>query len=301
MNTNEIFDLSQDQINFLLDTMTWSFSRLSSFDTCPFEWYLHYIKQWDTIDSAQAQYGGFQHKIHEMYFKNELSLFDLAGYYEENYNDVVTARFPNNKFVDLADSYYQTGLEYWENFGWDLSDYNILGVEKELKFQYGGYTFTGFIDLLLQDKKDNKLIILDHKSSKLKFKKNGDISKTDAEHYESFKKQLYLYSHPLLEKYGADSIKALEWNLFRSNKHHRIEWKRDEYEATMKWVLDTIEHIKSEREWGMNKELTEAQLNHKFPPFFCMNLCSVRNRCPFKNEYMDDLKMDERMESEYGL
>ena len=104
-----------------------------------------------------------------------------------------------------------------------------------------------------------------------------------------------------MEEYGADSIKALEWNLFRSNKHHRIEWKRDEYEATMKWVLDTIEHIKSEREWGMNKELTEAQLNHKFPPFFCMNLCSVRNRCPYKNEYMDDLKMDERMESEYGL
>ena len=296
---SEIFDLSQDQIDFLLDTMIWSFSRISSFDTCPLEWYLHYIKCWPTMESAQAQYGGLQHKIHEMYFKNEIGLFDLPQYYKDNYNDIVTAQFPNNKFVDLADSYYQTGLEYWENFDWDLDDYEILGVEKKLKYEYGGYTFIGYIDLLLKDKSDGKLVIVDHKSSKLKFKKNGDISKTDEDHYKSFKKQLYLYSHPLLKEYGEDSVKALEWNLFRCNKHHRIKWNRKEYEATMKWALDTIKHIKSEREWGVCKELTEAQLNHKYPGFFCMNLCSVRNRCPYKNEYVDQLKWEERVEAEF--
>ena len=275
-------DFSPEEARFLISMMTWSFSRLNSYYHCPYEWKQKYLLGKSGLSSAMAQYGGFMHKIHEMYFNGELGLFDLAGYYEDNYKDAVTERFPNNQYVDLAYSYYQAGLEYWENFDWDLSDYEILGVEKELNFEYGGYSFIGYIDLLLQDKADGKLVIVDHKSSKLKFKKNGEISKTDLDHYEQFKKQLYLYSHPLLEEYGGDSVKALEWNLFRCGNHHRIGWERDEYESTMKWVLDTIDHIRNEREWGPNKEFVEAQINHKYLGFFCMNLCSTRNRCPYK-------------------
>jgi predicted transcriptional regulator len=40
----------------------------------------------------------------------------------------------------------------------------------------------GFIDLLLKDK-DGNIIVLDHKSASLKFKKNGEVSKSDAQHF----------------------------------------------------------------------------------------------------------------------
>jgi len=262
--------------------MVWSFSRLNSYYHCPYEWKLKYLYGMYGIGSAMAQHGGFVHKIHELYFKGQLDLFDLPIYYEDHYAENVTLPFPGNKYVDLADKYYQQGLEYFENFDWDLSGYEILGVEKEVQFTYQGYQFVGFIDLLLRDKKDGKLIILDHKSSALKILKSGKISKTGQEHFEEFKKQLYLYSHAVIAEYGKGSVKSLKWNLFRVGTFYEIPWKKEEYEESMKWAVDTIHLIESDTEWNEVADMTVATIDSKCPPFYCMNLCSQRETCPYK-------------------
>lgn len=266
-------DFTPEEAKFLISMMVWSFSRLSSYYHCPFEWKQKYLLGQNGISSAQAQYGGYIHRILEKYLKGELGIFDLAIYYEENYIDNVNMDFPPNKYVDLAQKYYDQGLVYFSEFNDDLDEYELLGVEKKIEFEYQGYRFIGFIDYLLRDKKDGKLIIGDHKSAALKILKNGNISKTDQAHFEDFKRQMYIYSHQIMNEYGDDSIKELQWNLFRLQTKLTIPWKRDEYEASMKWAIDTIHLIENDTQWLPN--------NSNY--FWCNNLCSQRqNCCPYK-------------------
>ena len=267
-------ELAPDETRFLIDLMVWSFSRLNSYYHCPFEWKMKYLLGQLGDSSAMAQFGKFDHTILEKYFKNELGVFDLAMYYEDHYSENVTMDFPPNKYVDLAQKYYDQGLNYFENFSWDLDGFEILGVEKEIRFKYQGYDFVGFIDLLLRDKSDDKLIILDHKSTVLKKLKNGQISKTDKPHFEEFCKQLLIYSHQVMQEYGEDSVKSLQWNMFREGTFIAVPWTREAYEEAMQWAIDTIHLIEQDTSWLPD--------NSNF--FYCNHLCSQRhNCCPYKS------------------
>lgn len=283
-------DFSPEETKFLISMMVWSFSRLISYYHCPFEWKQKYLVGKSGTSSSFAQFGGYVHKIIELYFKDKLSLFELPIYYEDHYSEKVDMEFPRNNFVDLAEKYYEQGLDYFENFDMDLSKYEILGVEKEVKFEYEGYKFVGYIDLLLKDKEDGKLVILDHKSANIKFLKNGNISKKDKEHFEDFKKQLYLYSYAVMEEYGEGSVKALAWNLFRVGTVYEIPWKKKEYKAAMDWAVNTIRTIEQDTEWNVTNELVTAEMDGKYPPFYCTGLCSQRETCPYKQECIDIFK-----------
>lgn len=297
MGEQRLENFSHDEALFLISFMIWSFSRLNSYYHCPYEWKMKYLCGKYGAGSAMAQHGSFVHEIFEKYFKGELGIFELPIYYEDHYNENVTMPFPHNNYVDLAEKYYQQGLEFFENFPeHELASeefnqkYEILGVEKEVKFQYKGYEFVGYIDLLLRDKSDGKLIILDHKSSALKILKSGKIGKGDIAHFEEFKKQLYLYSNAVMEEFGPGSVKALKWNLFRLGVTYEIPWKEKEFMDAMKWAANTIETIENDTDFDYTDELTKAMMDGKYPPFYCMNLCSQRDGCPFKEECINALK-----------
>lgn len=263
--------MKYEEERFLIDLMVWSFSRLNSFYHCPFEWKLRYLDGQSGVGSGLAQFGSYIHKILEMYFKGELDIFSLPIYYEEHYHEFITLPFPSNNHVDLSNKYFEQGLSYFENFDWDLSTYDVLGVEKNVEFEYEGYRFVGFIDLLLRDKEDGKLVICDHKSSSLKFLKSGEVSKVDRDHFQEFKKQLLLYSHAVIQEYGDKSVKSLQWNLFRLGKIYTVPWERNEYEEAMKWAVDTVHRIEWETYWDPNPS-----------QFYCRELCSQRNGCLYK-------------------
>lgn len=261
----------ENEDRFIIDSMVWSFSRLNSFYNCPYAWHLQYIECNKSANSFFSQFGTLMHEILEKYAKGELSIFDLSQFYEDNFDDYVTEPAPPNKYVNLRDSYYQKGLDYLDNIDLILEDYEILGVEKEIKFKVKNYEFIGYIDLLLKDKKTNEIIILDHKSASLKVLKNGTISKKDIEKSEEFKKQLYLYSKSIIDEYG--KVDCLEWNLFKEQKHLRIPFNQKEYEETFKWAEETINLIENEVMWLPNNKNT----------FFCNFLCGQRlNACEYK-------------------
>ena len=112
-------------------------------------------------------------QILEKYEKGELSLFELNEYYEEHFNQDVPHNAPPNKFVDIRQSYYDKGIDYFDNIDLDFENYEILGVEEKVEFTINGKDFIGYIDLLVKDKKTNEIIIIDHKSASLKILKNG--------------------------------------------------------------------------------------------------------------------------------
>lgn len=259
-----------DELEFLLDTMQWSFSRLNAYYNCPYEWKLHYLECNKSENGFFGEFGSLIHTILEKYTKDELSLFELNQYYEEHFCEDVPHDAPPNKFVDIRQSYFDKGLEYLNNIDLDLDKYEVLGVELKVNFKIDGKDFIGFIDLLLRDKDTREVIIVDHKSASIKILKNGSISKSDQQHFLEFKRQLYLYSIPIIEKYG--TVSKLKWNMFKDQKWIEIPWKKDEYNEAIQWAKDTLKLIENEKEWLPNPNY-----------YYCHYLCGQRNcACEYK-------------------
>lgn len=258
---------------FIVSTFTWSYSRLNSFHICPYEFYQRYMECIKGEGSFFAQVGSFMHKILEMYAKEELSVFELSEYFTEHWCEEVTYAPPKIKGAgDLNEKYFNQCLEYLDNIDLDLSEYEVLGVEKEVHFNIGGYDMIGYIDLLLKDK-DGNIIVADHKSHDIKFKKDGSLSnnKKNLEDIEGFKRQLYLYSKAVIEEYGVEP-KFLKWNLFRFRKWLEVPFDINEYKEALKWAEDTVRDIESATEFPPHNDF-----------FYCWNLCSLRNSgCPYK-------------------
>lgn len=256
---------------FIIDTMVWSFSRLSSYHQCPYGFYLKYVECNSGEPNFFAQYGSFMHKILEMYEKEELSLFEISSYYEEHFLESVTCDAPPNKYIDVKQTYYDKGLEYLNDIDLMLDRYEILGIEKEVKFIIGGYEMVGYIDLLLKDRETGEITVLDHKSASIKFKKNGQVSKKDEGHILNFKRQLYLYSKAVIEEYGIQP-KYLSWNLFKEQKWLTVEFNEGEYQEAIKWAEDTVNMIENDTTWFPNPSR-----------YFCWNICDMRNcACEYK-------------------
>lgn len=251
--------------------MVWSFSRLSSYHQCPYGFYLKYIQCNKGRPNFFGQYGSFVHEILEMYVKEEISLFEISQYYEENFSKYITCDAPTNKYVDIRQSYYDKGLDYLDNIDLILDEYEILGVEKEVRFSIGGYEMIGYIDLLLKNREDGSITVLDHKSASLKFKKNGEVSKTDLEHVLNFKRQLYLYSMAVINEFKVEP-KFLKWNLFKERKWLTVEFDHNEYKEALQWAEDTVKQIEQETAWLPNPS-----------KYFCWNICDMRNcACEFR-------------------
>ena len=264
--TEEEFNEQQ----FIIGTMQWSFSRLNSWYNCKREWKKRYIDCVKGDPSAYGEFGTLCHETLENFFTGKLDAFSLAPYYEEQFDKKVVSPFPNNMYVDLREKAFNQGLEYFENFNLDLSEYEILGVEKEIHTTIADMDLIGFIDLLIRHKETGEIIICDHKSSTIKILKSGKISKSDQEHFESFKRQLYIYSKAVLEEYGR--VDHLWWNMFKDQTWIKIDFDKAEYEAALQWAEDTYQDIIKEQEYGANPQ-----------NFYCNNLCSVRSHyCPYK-------------------
>jgi hypothetical protein len=260
--------------NFVISTMTWSFSRLNAFYHCRYAWYLQYYECIKGCENFFSQYGKFMHKILEMYAKNEISVFEISQYYEDHFYDEVTEYAPNNKFVDLSQSYYDKGLDFLNNLDLDLSKYKILGVEKKIEFELFGKPFVVYVDLILEDE-NGDIICFDHKSASIKFLKDGSISKKDMEHIEEFIKQLYLYSYGIYKEFNKFPSK-LRWNLFRDKKYYEIPFEIKGLKNTLKWVYRTIKEINNEQLWLPDNSKT----------FYCNNICNFRNSaCEYKQQY----------------
>lgn len=259
-----------DELEFLIDTMQWSFSRLNSYYNCPYEWRLHYLECNKSENGFFGEFGSLVHTILEKYAKGELSLFELNQYYEEHFCEEIPHDAPPNKYVDIRQSYFDKGQEYLNNIDLDLSTYEVLGVELKVNFEIEGKDFVGYIDLLLRDKSTEEIVIVDHKSASIKILKNGNISKSDQQHFLEFKRQLYLYSIPIIKEYGG--VSKLKWNMFKDQKWIEIPWKQEEYDEAVQWAKDTLKLIENEKEWLPNPDY-----------YYCHYLCGQRNcACEYK-------------------
>lgn len=247
-NTNEPQPLEQ-----------YSFSKLSSWWTCPYGYRLRYIEHKAGIGNAFSSFGTLVHSLMERYARGEIEIWDLSTIYEWEFDSAVPYKFPWNKYVDLKKTYYSQGLEYLKSFsGYD--DYKILGIEEEFKIPMNDWIFVGIIDLVFEDE-NGRLIIRDYKS-KSSFKNSQEQAK--------YARQLYLYSAYVREKYGKFPD-ALQFSMFRKKEIIEIEFNLDDYKEALQWADDTVSSIKSAFDFPPNCE-----------DFYANNLCNHREYCEFK-------------------
>lgn len=243
----EAWDLKPEEIKERLDKMVWSFSRVNSATQCLYAWYLQYIAEVETKPNAYAQFGTVCHETIEKFLKGELNIFNASSYYQEHYPEIVTCKFPPNKYKDLGEDAYLKGKEYFDNINFDFNKYEILGVEKKVTFYVDKYPFQGYIDALLRDKETGEIIILDQKTTSFKYLKDGSVSKKDRDHFLAFKRQEYLYSIPVIEEYG--KVDKLSWNMIRDKKIIEIPFDEKEFKETQEWALDCIHRLENESLW----------------------------------------------------
>lgn len=244
---------------------TYSYSKIKCFLNCPLSFYKQYYdKPDDKISHGTSEFGSFMHYILEQYEKGELETYELLPYYINNYDDNVTSDFTlviNENFSkNFAETYFQSGKDYLENFeGFPT----LKVIEVEYAFTEcidNKFNFTGKIDLIAEDE-NGDLIILDHKS------KNGFKSKAEKAEYAV---QLYLYAYAVYKKYGKFP-KKLMFNMFRQDKFEIFDFDMDEYNNAMDWLNNMVEEIEE---------------TFSFPSvlgtFFCNNFCNYRNECEEK-------------------
>lgn len=277
-----------NDFQFILDGMTWSFSRINSFSDCHYGWLLHYIECAEAQGGFFSDFGSYIHSILKKYLSGELEAFQLSSYYEDHYQDAIHYDPPPNPYTDLGADYYEKGLAYFDNFDWDRDEMGILGVEMRVKSTLPvmgrEVPFIGYVDLLERDG-DGGLVITDHKSSSIRFLNNGEAVAKDRSHFLAFKRQLYLYSKCIFEKYG-EFPKTLRWNLFKMQEWKEIPFNQNEYEEALQWATDTIETIYAEDSWEPNTSNS----------FYCSELCSVRFECHYQNVGIGDGSDDYRQE-----
>jgi len=263
-----------------INKMRWSYSRATTFEQCKYCFYLNYINKdretYPIESNYYADVGIFMHEILAKVYEGEFSMSDAYRYFREYYRDNISSYVK----PETMDKKYETCCSFLaeEDYSW-LDKYEVLGVEMECKFEIEGYPFVGYIDLLLRDKTDGKIVVLDNKSSDYPFKKDGTVKAKSLHSFNNYKKQMYLYSYAVKEKYG-EFPKEITWfHFLDGGKFATIPFKIEEYNKAVEWFVDTIHEVEQEDEFPPNDDF-----------FYCSTLCNFRKSCEYRKVAMRKFK-----------
>lgn len=254
--------------DFMLDNMHFSFSSVSTFETCAYSFYLTYIDIKERSSNYFSDYGLFIHNILEKYFKGELEIFELSNYYQEHYSENIVHAPPPFP-VGMPEKYFSDGLEFFENFEFNKNEFEILLTEAKVGSSFDNHKIVVKPDLILKEKKTGKIYLYDYKTSVIH--KNG---KTDKKKLIGYKNQMNLYSY-FVEKELGIKIDDIKLWFVRTNTFEEFEYSKEDALLVVKEVFsDNIDKILNENEFKANTS----------NDYFCNQLCSVKEFCEFRNK-----------------
>ena len=249
--------------NYLIESMTWSHSRIGSYLQCPYQFYMKYISGMDGAPMFFASFGSLVHSLLAGYYSGNLSASQAETEYLIRFPKEATGVVPSS---DIRQSYFRQG---WQAIK-ALSPIpgKVLDVEQFVRFEIGGRPFVGFVDLVYRDD-DGALVIMDHKSATLKPRsKRKKPTQTDRQ-LDEYLRQLYLYAIPIQAKYGSYPD-FLEFNCYRSGEHIKEQFQKHICDATKDWAAQTIDQIGSEKDWRPNVDWWR-----------CKYICGYYDQCEY--------------------
>ena len=245
----------------IIEEFTWSYSRITQYESCPYGFFLKYIRKTSPCRHFFSDYGSFMHRIIQKYLEKELTSEELATFYLTNFYQEVRERAPT---IEIFQDYFTQGLEYSRDI--KIPQGEVLGIEQNMIFDVEGIPFTSFVDLITQD---NGVCVTDNKSRKLKQRSNRKKPTKSDKELDKYLRQLYLYSIPIEQQYGCFP-KELIFNCFRSKELIVEPFNIEKFYETKNWALNTINDISLESEWRPDISW-----------FKCKYLCDCNHKCEY--------------------
>lgn len=205
------------------------------------------------------------HSIMQQYLTGVLTKNELVPYYLTHFLTEITGKAPTQK---IYQSYLEQGRQYLKTLSFPAR--KILKVEDEMHFEFAGYPFTGFLDLMSEDE-DGKLYITDHKSRALKPRSNRSKPTQSDVELDKYLRQLYIYAHAVHALYGRYPD-YLEFNCFRTKTWICEPFSIERMQEVEEWARDLISRITSESKWNAHLEF-----------WFCKHLCDVAEECEYED------------------
>lgn len=254
----------------LIEDMVWSYSRIESFNDCPYRFFLKYISKCKDADKFYASYGSFMHKLIENYYRGILSKDEMLTEFLTGFSKNVKGTRPQESTVQ---KYIRCGVEYLKGF--QPFKYPMVEVEKRVEFEIEGLKFVGYIDYLGEE--NGEYYIIDNKSRDLKPRSNREKPTVKDKELDSMLKQLYIYSAAVKQEYGKFP-KALCFNCFKSGVFIEEPFREEAYNEAISWVKRSVADIKSTDDFYPNREF-----------FSCYYICGVSDDCVY-----DQMAREER-------
>lgn len=254
----------------LIEDMVWSYSRIESFNDCPYRFFLKYISKCKDADKFYASYGSFMHKLIENYYRGILSKDEMLTEFLTEFSKNVKGTRPQESTVQ---KYIRCGVEYLKGF--QPFKYPMVEVEKRVEFEIEGLKFVGYIDYLGEE--NGEYYIIDNKSRDLKPRSNREKPTVKDKELDSMLKQLYIYSAAVKQEYGKFP-KALCFNCFKSGVFIEEPFREEAYNEAISWVKRSVADIKSTDDFYPNREF-----------FSCFYICGVSDDCVY-----DQMAREER-------
>ncbi len=249
-------------LRYVIEQMTWSYSRIRCFEDCPYKFFLTYIKCYPEERQFFASFGSFVHAILAYFLNGEIRKDELVQYYILNFRKEVEGKAPSDK---VFEGYFNGGYDYLKNC--PLTPENTVAVELPVNFELNGHNFVGFVDYIRQEY--GALILGDHKSRALKPRSNRKKPTQGDRELDKYYEQLYLYCKPVYELYGKFPD-FLEFNCFRSGTVITEPFDKDKYDTVLLKFGEQPDKIADNESWHPSLEF-----------FKCRYLCDKNAVCEY--------------------
>ena len=247
---------------YLIDQMTWSYSRIKQYEKCKYGFLLKYIFGEVEEPMFYSSFGSFAHELIADFYGEQKAIPEILVKFTTQYDTKVLGKAQNEAAGSI---FKQQLLSYVLNMRQPKG--KITDIERKFMFNIGPYKFTAIADMI--EERDSKLLLIDHKSHRLKpFTKRAVPTKSDLE-LSDYLKQLYLYSFPVNEAYGR-LPDVLAFNCYRFGEVVEVDFDNIKYAEAIDWILNKIEEIRKSSQW-------EPCLDY----FTCKYLCGMGDKCEY--------------------
>jgi len=230
----------------------WSYSRINTYNQCPMSYKIQYIDNYKGKPNVYSYLGGLIHDIMEKWYNNIIDKKEAITMFEKAYNSHFGLYF------FMSDKVRNNWYKSMHNFFINHEKMKEEG-QQEVLCMYktpNGNIFRGFIDRITNN------AIIDWKTS----------SMFSGKKLLSAGRQLILYKLAV-EQETQQNIDKVAWCMM---KYGEMKY----YHVTPELIQETKDYLDNNVATIKANEGKEYKCN--YDKFFCENLCSVANRCPFR-------------------
>ena len=264
----------------------YSHSRLSTFETCPRQYFFQYVARikLDEEEGIEGFLGSLVHEALEklyrdLMFGKALSVEEVVGWFNVQWQRRCTDAIVIVRTEYTAEDYRRVGEEclrkYYDHYT-PFNESTTLALEERVNFKLdkgGEYSLTGFIDRISQ-RRDGTYEIHDYKTN---FRLPGQEEKDQD-------RQLALYQIGIQGKWKDAQCVDLVWHYLRHNKEIRSSRSRSDLAELRRSTIHVIRDIES-REHEGDFETRDSPL---------CDWCSFQSLCPLRKHRCTTEKLNDK-------